>query len=167
MKKLILFAMLIIATTVAFAAQEKSNEPQKFNLKTEIVDAAEAAPVNEVVKSIDYLVEKYSTAIVDNSTTKVIAKEAVQKQVKQAQQILTWYTIGILFLWLITLLLLLPYNFWEKRNIEEFSQVTGCALLILAIICTTILVAYIPDLITQLHNPSYYAFKEITTLFLQ
>ena len=167
MKKLILFAMLIIASIVAFAAQEKSNEPQKFNLKTEIVDAAQAAPANEVVKSIDYLVEKYSTTIVDNPTTKIIAKEAVQKQVMQAQQMFTWCTFGVLALWLITLLLLLPHNFWEKRNLEDFAAYTGGVLLLISLLSSTIFVVTIPDLITQLHNPSYYAFKEVTTLFLQ
>ena len=167
MKKLVLFAMLIIASIVAFAAQEKSNEPQKFNLKTEIVDAAQAAPANEVVKSIDYLVEKYSTTIVDNPTTKIIAKEAVQKQVMQAQKTISWCIFSLVFCWLLIILALLPHNFWDNRDMEDFMKLFGGILLIITTLCTFVFFIYLPDLITQLNNPTYFAFKEVAALFLQ
>lgn len=164
MKKLILFAMLIMASIVAFAtSSSESKEP--LSLKEQVIEVAATTPTNEVVQSIDYLVDKYGTKLATNETTKIITQEAVENQVIYAKTTL-WVLSSALIIGILMIILAFePYQYWKKRDLEESMQVVGFITMIISSILLIVLFVALPDLITAIKTPHYEAFKEILELF--
>lgn len=156
MKKLIFFAILVMASVFAFA--EESTTPN--SLKEELVVQMKEAPVNEVVQSIDYLVDKYSTQIATNETTKIITKEAVNNQIVWAKNKLIFTLLSFITFAILSMIF---YKLTDKHNNEWYFILTivTCAFTSISI---GIFFICISDWITILHNPHYYAFKELLEL---
>lgn len=156
MKKLIFFTILVMASVFAFA--EESTAPN--SLKEELVVQMKDAPVNEVVQSIDYLVDKYSTSIATNETTKIIAKEAVNNQVVLAKNQLIFTLLSFITFAILSVIF---YRLTIKHD-NEWYFVFTIITFAFTIMSIGIFFIYISDWITIMQNPHYWAFKELLKL---
>lgn len=148
--------MLVMASVFAFA--EESTAPN--SLKEELVVQMKDAPVNEVVQSIDYLVDKYSTSIATNETTKIIAKEAVNNQVVLAKNQLIFTLLSFITF---AILSVISYRLTVKHD-NEWYFIFNIVTFAFTIVSIGIFFICISDWITIMQNPHYYAFKELLEL---